>query len=51
MTDGVGGELQPVADHQDVGRLQPTLHQVFAVKETQSIEEGRQHFTHFVQSQ
>ena len=49
-TDGIARELHLIVDDQDVGRLQLALHEVFAVKEGQSVERGKQHFPNFVGS-
>jgi hypothetical protein len=37
-----------IIDHQKVCRLQLALHQVLAVKESQRVQRGREHFLHFV---
>ena len=39
-----------IIDHQNVCRLQLALHQVLAVKESQRVQGGREHFLHFVGS-
>jgi hypothetical protein len=39
-----------IIDDQKVWRLQLALHQAFAVKESQGVEGGKQHFPHFVGS-
>ena len=50
-TDRITCQFQLIVDHQEVWRLQVTLHQVLAVKESQGVEGGKQHFPHFVGSQ
>src|SRR6266853_2536191 len=50
-TDGIARQFQLIIDHQKVCRLQPALHQVSAVKESQGIQGGDEHFPHFVGSQ
>jgi hypothetical protein len=39
-----------IIDHQKVCRLQLALHQALTVKESQGIQDGREHLLHFVGS-
>ena len=49
-TDGIACEFQLIIDDEKVCRLQLALHQVLAVKESQGIQGGKEHFVHFVGS-
>jgi hypothetical protein len=48
--NGITRQFQLIVDDQNVGWLQSALHQVLAVKETQGIQGGNEHFRHFAGS-